>query len=98
MHIVEITMRHIVGASLRMEALDAPLDRGFLEYLLDPRLGIDRKDHAPDPTHVVAPNLEQRAQFLRVSDVIGQRIAMWLEVIAGAQHEEAFLVGEAREF
>src|SRR6185436_5110624 len=97
MHIVEITMRHLVAPGLGVETLNAPLHRGLLEDLVNRRPGVDREDDAPDAALVVARNFEQRATFLRVGDIVGQRIAMRLEIIAGTEHEEALLVSEARK-
>src|SRR5215467_2042250 len=97
MDIIEIAMRHLVAAPLGVKALDAPLYRGLLEDLVNRGLGVDREDDAPDAALIVARDLEQRAPFLRVGDVVGQRIAMRLEIIAGAEHEKALFVGEAGE-
>src|SRR6266446_8777281 len=97
MHIVEIAMRHLVAVSPGMKALDAPLHRGLFEDIVDRRLGVDWEDDAPDAALIVARNLEQRAPFLGVGDVIGQRIAMRLEIIASTEHKKALLVGEARK-
>src|SRR5262249_9930241 len=90
-------MENHVAAILAVKSLDAPLDRGLIENVVDRKLRIDRKDHAPGAYVIVPRYLEQRAPFLRVRDVIGQCITMLGEIVARAQDQEPLLIREARE-
>ena len=95
MHLVKVAMGHVVTAGLGMETLHAPLHRGLVEDIFRWSMRVDRKHDAPDPAFVVAGDFEQGAPFVRVGNVVGQRIAMRLEIVSRAQHKETLLVGEA---
>ena len=90
-------MGDVVDAILAVEVLDATLHRALLENLLDRAHRIDREHHAPGAALVVARYLEQGAPLVRISDVVGQGIAVRREIVARAENEEALLIGEAGE-
>src|SRR5262245_4063507 len=90
-------MNDIIVTSLGVKALDSPLNLTLLESGFGRNPGIDRKYDAPDAPLVIPWNLEQRAPFIGIGDIVGHRVSVLPEVVTRAENEKSLLIGESGE-